>query len=87
MALIAMERHVTIFSYFKPRPRSPQTTRPTKPSKTLRADSVTRRLVKGRRRRTMGWGSFRVAKGGDRISAKSLNYIPGLLSPKKLGES
>ena len=53
--------------------RSPQTTRPTKPSKTLRADSVMRRLVKGHRRWTMGWGSFRVAKGGVRISAISLN--------------
>ncbi len=67
--------------------RSPQTTRLTKPSNTLQADSVMRRLVKGRRHRTMGWGSFRVAKGGDRILAASLNYVPGLLSPKKLGES
>jgi hypothetical protein len=47
--------------------RLQQTTRPTKPSNTLQADSVMRRLVKGCRRRTMGWGGFRVAKGGIRF--------------------
>ncbi len=34
-----------------------------------------------------GLGYFRASKGGDRISATSLNYVPGLLSPKKLDES
>ena len=44
--------------------RLPQMTRPTKPSNTFRANSVMRRLVKGRQLQTMGWGGFRVAKGG-----------------------
>ncbi len=34
-----------------------------------------------------GLGCFRVANGGGQISATSLNYVLGLLSLKKLGES
>jgi hypothetical protein len=79
--------HVTFLSYFKPRP--PLAT--DDPPDQTEQHAVSRQCDEAPGERALalddGLGCFRVAKGGDRISATSLNYVPGLLSPKNLGES
>jgi hypothetical protein len=84
MALIAMEGHVIFFSYFKPRPPLATDNPPDQTEQHVasrQCDEVPGEMALAS---DNGWGGFRVAKGGDRISATSLNYVPGLLSPKKL---
>ena len=79
--------HVTFLSYFKPRP--PLATDDPPDQTEQHAASRQCDEAPGERASASddGLGCFRVEKGGDRISATSLNYVPGLLSPKKLGES
>ncbi len=85
--LIARVTHVTFFSYFKPRPPLATDDPPDQTEQHVASPQCDE--APGERASTSDNGlvRFRVARGGDRISATSLNYIPGLLSPKKLGES
>ncbi len=83
----AQVTHVTFLSYFKPRPPLATDDPPGQTEQHVASRQCDE--APGERASTSddGLGCFRVAKGGDQISATSLNYVPGLLSPKKLGES
>jgi hypothetical protein len=77
--------HVTFFSYLKPRPPLATDDPPDQTEQHVASRQCDE--VPGQRASDNGLGCFRVAKGGGRISATSLNYVLGLLSLKKLGES
>ena len=76
-----------IFSYLKPRPLLATDNPPDQTEQyfvSQQCDEVPGQRVLAS---DHGLGCFRVAKGGGRILATSLNYVLDLLSLKKLGES
>ena len=90
MVLITTERSsyaCNIFSYLKSRP-SLATDNPPDQTEQHAVSGQCDEVPGQRALASDNWlGCFRVAKGGGRISATSLNYVLGLLSLKNLGKS